>query len=155
MRSPREGIMKSKIRISVISALLFVTIVHPMNDASAASSTCKKDKVTTVNTSLQTLYAGDSLTVTFRGVGGGCGTGNFKVIVSSSPETNSQGYLNGQISNVALNVNPTGADSNYQRVTHIRQFSSSNIGEFLQYYFVTTSGVKVRSVVVAVSESGL
>ena len=147
--------MKSKLGISIISALLLVTIVHPMNVASAAPSTCKKDRVTTVNTSLQTLYAGDSLTVTFRGVGGGCGTGNFKVIVSSSPETNSQGYLTGQISNIALNVNPSGAETNYQRVTYTRQFSSSNIGDFLQYYFVTTSGVKVRSVVVAVSEGGL
>ena len=147
--------MKSKLGISTTSALIFLSFISPTNPASATFVPCKKAPIATVNTSLQTLSSSDSLTVTFKGVGGGCGTGNFKVIVSSSPETNSQGYLTGQISNIALNVNPSGAETNYQRVTHTRQFSSSNIGEFLQYYFVTTSGVKVRSVVITVSEGGL
>jgi hypothetical protein len=97
------------------------------------------------------LYSGDSLTVTFRGIGGGCGAGNFKVIESASSTTNSRGYLTGTTANVTLSSNPSWAENSYQRVTYIRQFSDSDAGRYFQYYFETKSGVKVRSVVVAIS----
>ena len=78
--------MKSKFTVMLISfTALFVT-VQPM--AIATPPICKKAAIASVNTSSQSLVPGDSLIVTFKGIGGGCTTGNFKVIMSSSAVTN-------------------------------------------------------------------
>jgi len=150
MRNHRYAPMRSKFAISLISSTIIFALMQPLNVATAAEI-CKRAPIASVNTSIQTLYSGDSLTVTFRGIGGGCGAGNFKVIESVSPTTNSRGYLTGTTTNVTLSSNLSWAENSYQRVTYIRQFSDSDVGRYFQYYFQTTSGVKVRSVVVAVS----
>ena len=150
MQIGRRAFLKSQLGIFLFLSLIGFTMIQPVN---ASSQICKRAPIASVDTSIQTLYSGDSLTVTFRGVGGNCGTGNFKVIVSSSAETNSQGYLTGTTTNVTLNSNPSWAEDSYQRVTHTRQFSDSAAGRYFQYYFATTSGVKVRSGVVAVSSA--
>ena len=154
MSSRRSSLVKPQFAISLISIVVLFAALQPFASASAAPS-CKRAAIATVNTSIQEVFPGDALTVTFRGVGGGCTTGNFREIVSSSSTQNSQGYLIGTVSNIALSVNPTGSDSNFQRVTHTREFTVSDVGKSFQYFFVTTSGVKVRSVVVTVSESFL
>ena len=143
--------MKSKLGIAALSTLLLFSIMQSANAASADTSICKKASAASIATSDQTLYPSDSLVVTFKGVGGGCQSGRFKVIVSNSSSTNSLGYISGLTTNVSLDANPTGAENNFQRVTHTRQISTSEVGKYLQYYFVTSSGVRVRSVVLAVS----
>ena len=146
--------MKSKSAIALTLSLSLLGVIQPVSSATAAPI-CKNAVMSSVNTSDQTLYSGDSLRVTFRGIGGECGLGNFKVIVSSSRATNSQGFITGPATNIALTANPTGSENTYQRVTHSRQISDSDQGKFLQYYFETSSGVKFKSVVVAISVDSL
>jgi hypothetical protein len=145
--------MKSKAAIAITLSLSLLGVIQPVGSATAAPTVCKKAGISPVNTSAQTLFSGDTLVVTFNGVGGGCGSGNFKVITSNSTDVNTQGYLSGSVSNVSLNTVPSGSDTNYQAVTHTRQFLDSDKGKFFQYYFVTKAGVKVRSSIVAVTEN--
>jgi hypothetical protein len=147
--------MKSKAAIAITLSLSLLGVVQTVSSATAAPGVCKKAGIASVNTSDQTLYSGDSLRVTFRGIGGGCDLGNFKVIVSSSSDVNKQGYIGGIESNVALSAYPSGSDTDYQRVTYTYQISDSDKGKFFQYFFVTSSGVKVRSVIVEVSDNSL
>jgi hypothetical protein len=110
---------------------IIFALMQPLNVATAAEI-CKRAPIASVNTSIQTLYSGDSLTVTFRGIGGGCGAGNFKVIESASSTTNSRGYLTGTTTNVTLSSNPSWAENSYQRVTYIRLFADSDVGRYFQ-----------------------
>jgi len=144
--------MKPRLAIAITLSLTLFGAIQPVGSATAAQL-CKKAGIAFVNTSKQTLYSGDSLAVTFNGVGGGCGSANFKVITSNSTDVNTQGYLSGSVSNVSLNSAPSGSDTNYQVVTHTRQFLDSDKGKFFQYYFVTKAGVKVRSSIIAVTEN--
>ena len=146
--------MKSKSAIALTLSLSLLGVVQPVSSATAAPI-CKNAVKSSVNTSDQTLYSGDSLRVTFKGVGGGCESGNFKVIVSTSRASNTQGFIIGPATSIALTANPTGSENTYQRVSHSRQISDSDKGKFFQYYFETSSGVKFKSVVVAVSADSL
>lgn len=146
----RSKSMRSKVVISLVSFVALLAVVQTAGVASAAAATCKRAPFAPVNTSSQTLFPGQSLQVTFGGVGGGCGAGNFKVITSTSSDTNSQGYITGAVTNISLNTSPSGASNNYQTFTHTRQFSDSDIGKFFQYYFVTSAGFKSRSSLITV-----
>lgn len=75
--------MKVKAAFATTLSLGLFSFIQPIGSATAASI-CKNAVISSVNTSDQTLYSGDSLRVTFRGVGGECGLGNFKVIASPS-----------------------------------------------------------------------
>ena len=148
----QRRIFRSRVVLALIGSLLLGGISQP---AASADGTCLIDSSASVNQSATNINAGQTLTITFNAVGGGCTADYFLAFQSASSHTTS-GVLDSSVTTTAITPNslPTGADDNFQTVTYTYTVLASDVGRYLQFSIQDDNGLVANSSVISVRPSG-
>ena len=142
-----------------VSAIAILSSVFSLSISSlpamALPATCSGSSIA-IDTNGQYWDSGQTLTVTFRGVGKYCAFGNFKMIVADKPTLNGQGLLSvaAVTTNIALETYPDPSGTTSQTVTFTKTFASADESKFFQFYTKDASSNVRKSVIVAVYPAG-